>query len=262
MLAVAAVVIAAGVIVAVATSSGGSTSPAAAHAEHAAARQHRAGNLTVAADYLGLTRAQLRKDEESGKTLAQVADSTNGKSATGLIDALVSAQTARLNAAVQAHEETPAQEQARLARLHRRLTALVNRVGAARVAAAIGVGVSLRTAGGYLGMSSAQLRSELRSGRTLAQVADATPGKSAAGLTEAIVNARKAKLEAAATAGTITKARENELVSGLPRRVSTAVNRTPKPSTAKSGRHGEAKAPSAAAEAEGEPGEGEGPEGA
>lgn len=251
LLGVAVAVIAAGAIVAVATSSGGSGSSPASHAERASARR-RTGSLAVAAAYLGLTRAQLREDEQSGKTLAQIANSTPGKSETGLIAALLSAQTARLNAAVSTHQETPAQQQARLAKLHRRLSALVNRVRAARVAGVLSAGVSLRAASSYLGVSAVQLREELRSGRSLAQVADATSGKSAAGLTEALVSTRKAKLEAAAAAGTITKSRESALISSLPHRVAAAVNRTPKPAG-----HSESRSHSATAKAEREPAEGE-----
>ena len=52
----------------------------------------------------------------------------------------------------------------------------------------------LAAAAAYLGISPAQLTGELSSGKTLAQIADASAGKSAAGLTEALVAARKARL--------------------------------------------------------------------
>jgi len=45
----------------------------------------------------------------------------------------------------------------------------------------------LATAAGYLGLSSGQISSELRSGKTLAQIAAATPGKSEQGLIDALV---------------------------------------------------------------------------
>ncbi len=253
MLGIAAAAILAGAIVAAVTASGGSGSSTVAHTE-SAPRRHGPGNLAVAAGYLGLTRAQLRKDEASGQTLAHIAETTGGKSATGLIDALVSAETARLNAAVRTHKVTPAREQVRLARLRRRLTALVDRGGAARVAGVIGTGVNLHTAAGYLGVTPAQLRADLRAGRSLAQVADATPGKSATGLTETLVNTRKAKLEAAVAAGTLTQSRETVLVSALPQRVAAAVNRTRKQAG-----HAQAQPGSAAPEAEAEIPESEAP---
>src|SRR5690242_5899958 len=46
----------------------------------------------------------------------------------------------------------------------------------------------------YLGLTRRQVSEQLRSGKTLAEIAAATPGKSEAGLVAAIVTAVKAKL--------------------------------------------------------------------
>src|SRR5689334_2377040 len=46
-------------------------------------------DLSVAATYLGLTESQLQAKLRSGKTLAEVANATDGKSADGLVDALL-----------------------------------------------------------------------------------------------------------------------------------------------------------------------------
>ena len=59
-------------------------------------------------------------------------------------------------------------------------------------------GGTLATAAGYLGLSPAQLRSELRSGKSLAEIANATRGKSKAGLIGALEAAPKERLAAAA----------------------------------------------------------------
>lgn len=48
--------------------------------------------LAAATAYLGISADELRTQVESGKTLAQIADATSGKSANGLIDALVAAE--------------------------------------------------------------------------------------------------------------------------------------------------------------------------
>lgn len=53
----------------------------------------------------------------------------------------------------------------------------------------------LQAAAGYLGLSSTQLRSRLRLGETLGQVADTTPGHSAAGLQAAMLDAQRAALQ-------------------------------------------------------------------
>jgi hypothetical protein len=78
----------------------------------------------------------------------------------------------------------------------------------------------------YLGISPAQLRSELQSGKSLAQIADATGGKSAAGLIETIVAARRARLKAWVAAGVLTQAQANTRLANMTRRATAMVNRT------------------------------------
>jgi hypothetical protein len=85
-----------------------------------------AGGLSAAATYLGLSRAQLFSRLQSGKTLAQIADATSGKSASGLIDALVAQQTSELDAAVKAGRITQALADRVEANLKQRVTELVN----------------------------------------------------------------------------------------------------------------------------------------
>ena len=83
------------------------------------------GGLDAAASYLGLTEAQLPSELESGKTLAQVAQA-HGKSASGLVDALVADMKQHLDAAVAAGRITKAQETDALNGLRDRITNLVN----------------------------------------------------------------------------------------------------------------------------------------
>ena len=82
-------------------------------------------SLDAATGYLGLTAAQLRTQLHSGKTLAQIA-TAQGKDPAKLVDALVNAETAQLDKAVQAGKLTAAQEQQILANLKQRVTDLVN----------------------------------------------------------------------------------------------------------------------------------------
>ena len=82
--------------------------------------------LSAAATYLGVTADALKTDLQSGKTLAQVADATSGKSAAGLIDALVASEKTELDAAVSAGKLTAAQEQTLLANVQQRVTDRVN----------------------------------------------------------------------------------------------------------------------------------------
>jgi energy-converting hydrogenase Eha subunit B len=181
---------------------------------HRAARRiaGTGGVLVSAADYLGIAVSQLRSDLRSGKTLAQIADATPGRSEAGLIAALLAARKAKL-----------AQADANLAQsvnaeVNRPLLGPGARHGRARGASA----AALR----YLGLTAATVRAKLRSGETLAQIAAATPGKSEAGLVEAIVVANGKRIAAAVSAGKLPKASESARVARLTKRVQAAVNRT------------------------------------
>ncbi len=155
---------------------------------HHPATTARERDIATSASYLGITPAKLSHELRSGKSLAQVADSAGaGKSERGLIEALEAARKAKLAAATN--------------RLPARVTAEVNRpggpVGAAtfraiRLKALFSARLRLgEAAASYLGTSRAALQSELRSGKTLAQLADATAGKSTAGLIDALITAEK-----------------------------------------------------------------------
>jgi hypothetical protein len=222
MIAVAVAAIVAGVIVAVASSGGGHAGANVARARaKAAARAYGRTEVGAEANYLGLTQTQLRAQLRSGRTLAQIADATGGgKSATGLIEALLSARAAQLNAQVDAQKLSPAAEHKRLARLRRRLMIeLEHTPGYSNLP------VSAR----YLGISTAQLRADLHAGHSLAQIAAATPGKSSAGLIDARVSAREAALAAALASGKLDRATERALSSGLRQRVTREVERKPTP---------------------------------
>ena len=86
------------------------------------------GRLDAAANYLGLTEAQLETQLENGKSLAQVAKD-QGKSADGLVAALVASAKQKLDQAVAAGRLTKAQETEMLNGLKDRITNLVNGTG-------------------------------------------------------------------------------------------------------------------------------------
>jgi hypothetical protein len=222
MIAIAAAAIVAGVIVAATSSSGrGHGGRAAARARAAAAaRASGRSEKQAAANYLGLTRGQLRTQLRSGRTLAQIAGATGGKSETGLIEALLSARAAQLNAKVAAKKLSPATARAQLTRLRRRLTIQLERTPGYS---------NLPVSARYLGISTARLRADLNAGHSLAQIAAATPGRSSAGLIDARVSAREAALTAALASGKLSRANERALASGLRRRVTSEVERAPTP---------------------------------
>jgi len=76
----------------------------------------------------------------------------------------------------------------------------------------------------YLGLQRAQIRADLAAGQTLAQIANATPGKSSAGLVSAIMAPIKTKLDAAVTAQKLSATTESTILSHLNAKVTAVVN--------------------------------------
>src|SRR5205823_2628325 len=74
--------------------------------------------------------------------------------------------------------------------------------------------VDLDAAASYLGLTSAELRTQLESGKTLAQVAQ-DRGKSVDGLIDALVASAKTHLDEAVAAGKLTKAQEDSILADL-----------------------------------------------
>jgi hypothetical protein len=223
MFAVAIAALVAGGATALAKSSARHSHPRHAHASLEDGHGHgrHGGVLAVAAGYLGLTRTQLRNELQTHQTLAQVAETTSGRSAAGLIAALAGAKASKLQAAVASGKLSQTKESAEQATLRKQATAAVERPRARGAANG-----ELAIAASYLGVSSAQLRHERQAGQSLAELADARAGKSAAGLIEAIVS-HKAKLAGAASNSKLSPASKKMTLAQLRRRVTVSVERAP-----------------------------------
>jgi len=83
---------------------------------------------------------------------------------------------------------------------------------------------NLDAAVSYLGVTRAELRTALASGKSLADVAK-EQGKSVDGLVDALVEAAKKKLDAAVAAGRLTDAQRQQVVGELKERLTDFVNR-------------------------------------
>lgn len=178
---------------AAATSAGSSSTVSTArHRPHVRERKAASADQTVAAAarYLGLSVTQLRAELRTGKTLAQIARETAGRSEAGLVEAVLDSQRAKLAKAGAA--------------LPQRVKLQVQVPGGPRPGAVL-VGLR-RMALAYLGVSPEQLRSDLRAGKSLGQIAASVPGKSEAGLVSALVAVRKAQLERARSGGVLSPA--------------------------------------------------------
>lgn len=213
----------AGGIFAVARSASGGP-PTAAEPE----RSRHGHGLAAAATYLGLTEAELRSRLDAGKTPAQIAQATDGKTVDGLVAALVAAEKQELAAAVTAGQLTHAQADSIAASLVQRVTERVNslheRFG--RHFGHGGPGGHLAAAERYLGLTAAQLRTQLDAGKTLAQIAQAADGKTVDGLVAALLGDEHKELASAVAAGHLSQAQADALEQLAKARFTDLVNGT------------------------------------
>jgi len=187
--------------------------------------------LDAAASYLGTTTAGLMTQLQAGKTLAQIAAVTSGKSVSGLVAALVAAEKTEIAAAVTAGKLTQAQADQITASLTQRFTDFVNGTRPAGGPPGghgfgHGPGDDLAAVATYLGTTTANLMTQLQSGKTLAQIASATTGKSTSGLIAALVAAEKTEIAADVTAGRLTQAQADQITATLTQRFTDVVNGT------------------------------------
>jgi hypothetical protein len=156
-----------------------------------------------------------------------------GVSPDKLRDAFKAALTARVDAAVAAGRLTPEQG----AKLKARIAAAKGRgIGLRRGFLQRHKAMAGRLAGKaksrgpvamYLGMTRAELRSELRSGKSLAQIATAG-GKTVAGLQAAMLAPVEAALSRAVERGRLTRAQADEILARITERVATMIQKVPK----------------------------------
>ena len=101
------------------------TQPSFTTAHHVGLR-HGTWLGTTVTSYLGLQPAKIRADLRAGQTLAQIANATPGRSATGLFGAIMAAIKTKLDAAVGAQKLSATTEATVLARLNTRVTDVVD----------------------------------------------------------------------------------------------------------------------------------------
>lgn len=189
-----------------------------------AAKRHGHGTLLrAAAQYIGVSRAELVKDARAGQTLAQIATS-HGKTVTGLKSAMLAALEARLDAAVSAKRLTPQQAQARLARADKLIDRIVS-VRLGRAALRPAKTRLLNASARYIGVTPKALRAELKGGKSLAQVA-AAHGKTAAGLKAALLKPFQQRLSKAQAAGRVSSADAQARLARISARLDKIINRT------------------------------------
>ena len=171
--------------------------------------------FTAAATYIGITEAQLRTELGTDKSLADVAIA-HGKTRDGLIAALTAAQQQDIATLVD----------------QKGIGARPNPANGYGPGPGFGrgprdrnvIGDSEAAAATYLGTTEADLETKMRAGQTLAQIANATAGKSRDGLLNALVADATAKIDAAQKAGTITADQATQLKANLSTRLAQLVD--------------------------------------
>ena len=140
----------------------------------------RRSPVAVAASALGITEAELVTELQAGKSIADVA-TAKGVAIDTVVDALYADLKAHIDAHVAAGDITQEQADARLADAKTRITGMVNMAGPLRGKGPGGHGDRMGHRGGprfvteslakALGMTVDELKAEIKSGKTLVQIA-------------------------------------------------------------------------------------------
>ncbi len=199
-------------------------------------------SLDAAAKALGISSDTLKTDLRNGQTIAQVAKA-KGVAVQKVISAMVADAKAKIDAQVSAGHLTSDQATKIESGLTTMITNLVNGTRPKPPTGAVpapraghagrfgGPGASLDAAAKALGISSDTLKTDLRNGQTIAQVAKAK-GVAVQKVISAMVADAKAKIEAQVTAGHLTSDQATKIESGLTTMITNLVNGTrPKPPT-------------------------------
>ncbi len=164
--------------------------------------------MTAAATYIGISAADLKTQLAAGKSLTDIAVA-NGKTRDGLIAALVAAEQQSISTFVD-----------------QKGTAFPG--GPGRGGPGFGFGVQgdpLAAAATFLGTTTADLRTKLQGGQTLAQIAVAA-GKTGDALIAALVTDAKTKIEAAKTTDMLTADQATKLETDLTAHITQLVDST------------------------------------
>jgi urease accessory protein UreF len=184
-----------------------------------------AAGLLLAGASGAFAAGRLSSPKEESQAVINDAAKRLGIAPAKLSDALKKALEARVDAAVADGRMTKAEGDALKARIEAGDVPLFARgryhdgpgFGHRRIAA------GLESAAKYIGITTAQLRTELRNGKTLGDVATAH-GKTVAGLVDALVADAKTKLDAAVKAGRLTQAEANDMLAELKEHITDFAN--------------------------------------
>jgi hypothetical protein len=188
-------------------------------------------SLSAAAKFLGLSDSDLRTQLRDGKSLADIAKD-KGKSTADLKAAMKTAITTELDQQVKDKKLTADQRNQILGDIDARLDDLINNTppkggpGPLRPGFGFGPGMSLSAAAKFLGLSDSDLRTQLRDGKSLADIAK-DKGKSTADLKAAMKTAITAELDQQVKDKKLTADQEKQILGAIDARLDDLINNTP-----------------------------------
>ncbi|HEV8229152.1 MAG TPA: hypothetical protein VGQ86_04260 [Candidatus Limnocylindria bacterium] len=187
--------------------------------------------LEESANYLGI---QDLKTKLPGTSLGALADQTTGKSRTGLVATLQSSVNAAIDKlfaegkitkeqADKAKADSPAEIAKFVDHVYEKHAATPPKQREPNIKSF--VGDEVKETRDYLGISQADLVKALRDGKSLAEIANATPNKSRDGLVAALVSAANAKIDKALADVRITVDQATSLKAKVATEIAAAVDR-------------------------------------
>ena len=190
-----------------------------------------ANEIAAAAKYLGLSEADLRTKLRDGQSLADLAKAQS-KDLAGLKTAILDAAKADLDKAVADKKLTQSQADDLYSGLKSHIDDIVAANGKLRFRGPggpgmkFGFGADTAAAAKYLGLDESALRTKLRNGQSLADVAKAQ-NKDVQGLEDAIVASQKARLDQAVSDKKLTQSEADDILAKLKSHVGDLVNTKP-----------------------------------
>ena len=183
-------------------------------------------NVAAIASILKLTEAELKTQVESGKTLAQIATS-HGVSVQSVIGVLVTDMQAHIAQEVASGKITQAEATTKLASVTAKATERVNSVQPARGegmrGGPKGPGKNVAAIASVLKLTEAELKTQVQSGKTLAQIATAQ-GVDVKLVVDAIVADMKSHIADEVKSGELTQAQADTKLAGVTAKATERVN--------------------------------------
>ncbi len=183
-------------------------------------------NVAAIASILKLTEAELKTQVQSGKTLAQIA-TTQGVDIKLVVDAIVADMKSHIADEVKSGEITQAQADTKLADVTAKATERVNNVRPARGegmrGGPKGPGRNVAAIASVLKLTEAELKTQVESGKTLAQIAT-TQGVDVKLVVDSIVADMKSHIAEEVASGELTQAQADTKLADVTTKVTEMVN--------------------------------------